>query len=193
MANRYTAGHIAHGRRRPRAGICCSPVPPRVLACRAECCLTSRKSAVRARHRPPQKALQIGLPGDGAKYPRQQGNKQGKSKWIGRDCQRAVARGLRRPASPATIGRVTPLASPTRMRVASPAWVLGAGPLRRGPSLERGLRCGPSTGAGDSEFVSPCRGPPDRAGLGDEKDRGLGPVFQNIGAFQRRTSSVRAV
>ena len=38
--------------RHSRAGICCSTVPCRVLACRAECCLTSRRSLVRAQYRP---------------------------------------------------------------------------------------------------------------------------------------------
>jgi len=68
----------------------------------------------------------------------------------------------------------------------------GAGQSARRASPMRGLRSSPSTGAGGCEFVSPSRGPPDRAGLGDEKDRVGGPAFQNIGAFERRTRSVRA-
>lgn len=43
--------------RQRHAAICCPTVPSRVLACRAERCLTSRRPAVRARHRPFSKAL----------------------------------------------------------------------------------------------------------------------------------------
>jgi hypothetical protein len=68
----------------------------------------------------------------------------------------------------------------------------GAGGQQHGALPERGRRSSRSAGAGDSEVMSACRGPPTVA-LGDEKDRVRGPVFQNIGAFQRRTRSVRAV
>ena len=63
----------------------------------------------------------------------------------------------------------------------------GAGRPRRGASPERGLRSSRSAGAGGSEFVPVCRGPPRCADLGDEKDRVGGPVFQHIRAFQRGT------
>ena len=39
----------------------------------------------------------------------------------------------------------------------------GAGRPRRGASLERGLRSGRCAGAGGSEFVPVCRGPPRRS------------------------------
>jgi hypothetical protein len=63
----------------------------------------------------------------------------------------------------------------------------GARRQHPGALPEMGWRSTPSTSAGGCEFVSPSRGPPDRAALGNEKDRVRGPVFQHIRAFQRGT------
>ena len=65
---------------------------------------------------------------------------------------------------------------------------------RRGASPGRGLLPSRSASAGGSQVLSRCRGPPGRVGLVNEKDRATNPVSQrHIGAFRRRTRSVRAV
>lgn len=82
--------------------------------------------------------------------------------------------------------------TPRARRLARAYGDLGAGTdgARRqhpGALPEMRWRSTPSTSAGGCEFVSPSRGPPDRAALGNEKDRVHGPVFQHIRAFQRGT------
>ena len=110
--------------------------PSVVGRCQLRRCFASRRSPVRFRLAPPRKALQIGRSGNDPKCAARPGSKQGKSKWIGPDCQRAVARALARAASPATIGGGTPLSRPRQTSLASAMRVFGMATQRRSVTPE---------------------------------------------------------